>query len=72
MGVKINKIRGRMTELGISMQDLAEKIGVDRATLYRWFDNPDLITMKTVNKLIDILNFNSKETMDIFFDMEVA
>ncbi len=33
--VNVNKLKGKIVENGMNIGDLAKKIGVDRATLYR-------------------------------------
>ena len=42
--VNVNKLKGRFVENGKSVADIAEDIGVDKATLYRKLNNPELIS----------------------------
>ena len=39
MNVNVNKLKGKIVENGMTVSTLAEKIGVDRATLYRKLSN---------------------------------
>lgn len=39
MNVNVNKLKGKIVENGMTVSALAEKIGVDRATLYRKLSN---------------------------------
>lgn len=47
MNVNVNKLKGKIVENGMTVSALAEKIGVDRATLYRKLSNNGE-TMKVV------------------------
>lgn len=72
-GINIRKLRGKMVEKGVSMEKLAEAIGVNPATLYRKFMN-DGKTLRVceANQIVRELELTSEEAMSIFFNSFVA
>lgn len=70
--VNINKLRGKMVELGYNMEKLANEMQIDKCKLYRRFTKPETFTIKEVNSIISILNLSSEEIMAIFFKNNVA
>ena len=65
--VRINALRGNMVENGVNVQCLAKELGVDQSTVYRWFAEPDNITVGSACKIGVILNLRSDEMRDLFF-----
>ena len=49
--MKILKLRGKMVERAMNVESLAEKIGVDRATLYRKLGAGNKITIGEAQKI---------------------
>ncbi len=71
--VNVNKLRGKIVELGLTTADVAEKMGIDRSTLYRKLNEPDEgFTVKEVADLAKILNLTANELNTIFFAHIVA
>lgn len=71
--VNVNKLRGKIVENGLNMSTLAIKLEIDRSTLYRKINSEgDKLTIKEANKIVKILNLDSKEAMAIFFGYTVA
>lgn len=71
--VNINKLKGKIVECGMNIETLAEKIGIDRATLYRKISsNGEQILIKEADAMAKALNLNSKEAIAIFFAQYVA
>lgn len=71
--VNINKLKGKIVECGFSVGDLADKIGIDRATLYRKINgNGDRITICEADKISKELNLSRSEVNEIFFSQFVA
>ncbi|HCX62541.1 MAG TPA: phage repressor protein [Clostridiales bacterium] len=71
--VNINKLKGKIVENDLSIEKLADLIGIDRSTLYRKIgNNGDSITIKEANLIAKELNLNPKEANDIFFSQYVA
>ncbi len=71
--VNVNKLRRKIVELGLTTADVAEKMGIDRSTLYRKLNEPDEgFTVKEVADLAKILNLTANELNTIFFAHIVA
>lgn len=71
--VNVNRLKGKIVENGMNIGDLAEKIGVDRATMYRKIKSRgESISIGEANKIIDVLGLSIDEANSIFFDRGVA
>lgn len=71
--VHVNKLRGKFIENGYKVADVADKMGMDRATLYRRLrDGGDDFTVREVTKLSEILKLSGSEINNIFFNNKVA
>lgn len=67
-GVNINKLKGKIIENGFTVATLSEKIGVDRATLYRKMsNNGDTMLIRDANNIVAALNLTPAEAASIFF-----
>ena len=71
--VNINKLRGKIVECGTNISELALKIGIDRATLYRRFNsNGKEFTIEEADLIAKELNLSCSEASAIFFSQYVA
>ena len=70
--VNVNKLKGRIVEHGKSVADLAEDIEVDKATLYRKLNNPEMITLREANAIVKSLGLSADDAIAIFFSEYVA
>lgn len=71
--VNINKLRGKIIEKGLSVKELAEKLQMDRSTLYRKMNSEgDTMTISDAEKISKILNLSLEEVNSIFFKDFVA
>jgi len=71
--VNINKLKGKIVENGISVEILAEKIGIDKSTLYRKMsNNGEALTVKEANQICKELRLSVGEATVIFFSDLVA
>ena len=71
--VNLNKLKLKIFENGMNVSQLAEKIGVDRSTLYRKFQkNGDSISIKEANLMVKTLHLTVEEANAIFFSNYVA
>lgn len=66
--MNIPKLKGKMVETGHNAEALAVKIGVDRSTLYRKFENGEKFTVGEVIKIIDALGLTETEATNIFLN----
>ncbi len=66
--VAMNKLRARMVEAGVSVQELAEKIGMDKSTLYRRISgNGEDFTIREIDDIKVALQLDPSEAVQIFF-----
>ena len=73
MYVNIPKLKGKLTEMSMSVEELAEKMGINKATLYRKMANGGLgFSVKDANLIVEILQLTLDEAMAIFFARKVA
>ena len=64
----MNKLKGRIIESGLTIPKVAEKIGMERATLYRKLENEGrTMLIKDANQIIEALELTPDEAMAIFF-----
>ena len=71
--VNVNKLKGRMVELGLSMSDVAAKMGINQTTLYRKFANDGAgLSISDAQQLVEILQLTAEEAIAIFFTKVVA
>ena len=71
--VNVNKLKGKLVENGMNVESAAEKIGMDRATLYRRLaNNGEDFTIGEADAISKILGLNREEVNDIFFAQYVA
>lgn len=67
MEVNVNKLKGKIVEKGMNVETVAERIGVDRSSLYRKLNNFEKITIGEARKLKDVLELSDAEASAIFF-----
>ncbi|GEM04144.1 hypothetical protein HMI01_11320 [Halolactibacillus miurensis] len=68
-----NKLKGKMVENEITVTILAEKLGIDKSTLYRKLSNQgEKLSIKEVNEIVKILSLTKEESLAIFFKDSVA
>lgn len=71
--VNVNKLRGKIIECGLNVAELASRIGIDRATLYRKINSDGKsLTIKDANLIAKELNLSRDEVNEIFFEQIVA
>lgn len=71
--INVNMLKGKIIEKGMNVTELARKIGVDRATLYRKLEsNGDTMLVRDANNIVAALNLTSEEAVAIFFSRIVA
>lgn len=71
--VNVNKLRGKIVENGLSVEEVADKIGIDRSTLYRRLNSGgEGFLIKEADAIVKILHLTSNEATAIFFAQCVA
>lgn len=73
MFVNVNKLHGKLKEIGMTVADVAAQMKIDRSTLYRKLGNNGAgLTVRDAHLLIEILHLTERESIDIFFARSVA
>lgn len=71
--MNINKLKGKIVENGMTVEALAEKMGIDRSTLYRKMSNDgETMLIKDANRIVSVLNLTQQDAIAIFFSQFVA
>lgn len=66
--VNTNKIRGRIVELGLSVEAVADAMEINRSTLYRKLNSGgEAISIREASQLSTILQLSPNEAANIFF-----
>lgn len=73
VNVNINKLKGKIVENGLTVAILAEKMGINHATLYRKMNNDgETMLVKDANAIVAALHLTVDEAVAIFFSQLVA
>lgn len=72
MMVNTALLRSAIVKKGTNVSEVAVKMGVDKATLYRRIADAGTFTIGEVEKLTSILNLTHDEAISIFFTNTVA
>ena len=64
--MNINKLRAKMVEVGINVDQLAGAMRKSRDYLYRRFKNPNEFTVGDVRMMKEILGMSNSEACEIF------
>ena len=64
--MNINKLKGKIVEQGLNIEQVADMIGVDRSTFYRKMNNADKITIGEAARIKDALMLSDSDAYDIF------
>lgn len=66
--MNIKKLKGKMVELDISIDKLAELLGKNKATIYRRFSKPETITIGEAMCIKAALNLSDEDASEIFLN----
>ena len=71
--VNLKKLKLKLKEKGLSVEDVSKTMGINRATLYRKIKNDgETFTVRDIDKLSRILGLQVYEINEIFFAQNVA
>ena len=71
--VNVNKLKAKMVELGTNVDELSEKIGMDRATFYRRLSaDGQTFLIKEADAISKELGMTREEVNETFFSQFVA
>ena len=66
--MNVNKLKGKIVEKGLSIEKVAEIIGIDKSTLYRKLNaGGHDITIGEAHKIYNALDLAPYEAFEIFF-----
>lgn len=71
--MNVNKLKGKIVEKGMNVDEVSLKMGVDRSTIYRKLNNNgETFTVREVKQIVSILELTQEEVTSIFFSNTVA
>lgn len=62
-----NKLKAKIIENGLNVEEFAKRIGMTRSSLYRQLSNPRRITIGTAERIKAELRMTNEEASNIFF-----
>ena len=65
--INTNKVKGRIVELGMTQQEIAEHLGLAQPTLSQKLNNLRAMDLEEAEKLSKILNIPNEEFGSYFF-----
>lgn len=70
--VNVNKLKGKIAENDVSLNDLASALNMSYDTLNRRMKNGDKFTIREANNIVNYLHLSAEEAIAIFFAGAVA
>jgi plasmid maintenance system antidote protein VapI len=64
--MNINKLKAKIVERGMNVEQLAEAIEIDRSSLYRKLNAFEKITIGEAGKMKNVLGMSNEEAYEIF------
>lgn len=65
--INTNKVKGRIIELGMNQQDVAEQLGLAQPTLSQKLNNIRAMDLEEAEKLSRILQISNEDFCSYFF-----
>ena len=71
--VNVQMLKGKVVERGLTLEKVAENLGIDRSTMSRKLGNGGGdFTIKQADGIVNLLNLTSDEATSIFFNQFIA
>lgn len=71
--VNVNKLKGKIVENGLSVEKIADSMGLDKSTLYRKLgQSGESFTIREADAIVKILQLSLTDANAIFFSQFVA
>ena len=67
-----SKLKGRIKELDMTLNDFAERLGIAEQTLYKKFNNQSYFTQEEIDKAMKIIMQPMSNVQLYFFNKKVA
>jgi DNA-binding Xre family transcriptional regulator len=61
----VNKLNGKIVEMGMTKEGLAESIGIDRSTFFRRLKNNKLL-LSDAHRICEALQLTKEDAINIF------
>jgi transcriptional regulator with XRE-family HTH domain len=68
--MKLNELKAEIVRNGMTIEEFADKVGIERTTLWRRFNNSGNFTLTEITKIADVLNLTKQRIIEIFFSEE--
>ena len=62
------ELKVKLMRLNMSVEDLANRMSINKATLYRKIKGDTQFDLKEVKEVVQILNLSESEMLSIFFN----
>ena len=71
--VNVNKLKGKIVEKNMSVEEVAKRVNIDRATFYRKLaQNGESFSISEADAIVKALDLDGLEASAIFFSQFVA
>ena len=70
--MQINEFKAEVIRNGLTLEELATRIGINRKTLWRRLNNPKSFTLEEIRQITQLLNLDSEKVIKIFFPQKVS
>ena len=70
--MQVNELKADIVRNGMSIEGLADALGIARTTLWRKFNNPNSFTLEEITKIGEILNIDGNRLLEVFFNKKVS
>lgn len=67
-----NKLRAILIERGMNIEELANKLGIDRSTLYRKLGSQGKLSIEEAQAIVKELDLSNEQALQIFFKQKFA
>lgn len=66
--MKINEFKAEVARKELTLEEVADKIGINRATLWRKLNKTGSFTIKEVEQIAAVLELSGSRILEIFFN----
>lgn len=70
--MKLNELKAEIVRNGMTIEEFADRAGIERTTLWRRFNNTNCFTLEEITNIAKLLNVSGERIIEIFFANEVA
>lgn len=70
--MRTNELKAEIVRNGMTIEELADTMGIGRTTLWRRLSNPGTFTLKEITDMSKILKVKGNRVLEIFFNENVS